>query len=119
MNLIMNLLWDVLGGIVGAILWCIFGALWCITIIGIPFGIMCFKMAGLVIWPFGKEFVYDNKPLSIIFDILWILLTGAELAIFHFVLGLVFCVTIIGIPFGIQHFKIGMQALLPFGTHYV
>lgn len=118
-NFVMNLIWDILGGLVGAILWCIFGVLWCCTIIGIPLGLLCFKMAGLVLWPFGSEIVYDGKGFSILVDVLWILFTGLELAAFHFAVGIVLCITIIGIPFGIQHFKMGIIGLLPCGSKVV
>lgn len=117
-DFVMNILWDIFGGLISALLWCIFGVLWCITVIGIPLGIVCFKMAGLVIAPFGREFEYDGGPLSIIFDIFWILLTGIEFAALHVALGIVLCVTIIGIPFGIQHFKLAVLSLLPFGGHF-
>ena len=115
-SFIMNLIWAVLGGIVAFILWGIFGILWCCTIIGIPLGIVCFKMAGISLCPFGRDVVYVGGPGSVILDILWVLFTGVELAIFHLILGCIFCITIIGIPFGIQHFKIAMVAFLPFGS---
>lgn len=117
MNFIMNLLWDILGGFLCAIIYCVFGILWCCTIIGIPFGVFCFKMAGLVLAPFGKEMVYDGKVSSILLDIIWVLLTGWECCVLHLVLGVLLCITIIGIPFGLQHFKLAFMFLLPFGTH--
>ena len=115
-SFIMNLIWAVLGGLLASILWAVFGLIWCCTIIGIPFGIVCFKMAGISLCPFGKDIVYTGRTFSVICDILWILLTGVELAIFHLVVGAILCCTIIGIPFGLQHFKIAIVAFLPFGS---
>lgn len=116
MNFIMNFFWAIFGGLISSILWAVFGLIWCCTVIGIPLGLFCFKMAGLVLCPFGKDVTYDGEPLSLIFDILWILLTGIELAVFHLAFGVILCCTIIGIPFGLQHFKLAAVCLLPCGT---
>lgn len=117
MSLIGNLIWMVFGGILGAIAWLIAGLLLCITLIGIPFGLQCFKIAGFVLWPFGRDVEIGNfGACGLILNVLWILLLGWELAVFHFVVGVVFCVTVIGIPFGIQHFKLAMLGLVPFGA---
>ena len=92
--------------------------IWCITIIGIPFGIQLFKCASLALWPFGRE--VRNKQnstgcLSTGMNVLWFLLGGIWLALEHVIAGLIFCITIIGIPFGKQHFKLAAIALTPFG----
>ncbi len=100
-----------------SIMWAISGIILCVSIIGIPFGIQCFKIAGLVLWPFGKEIELGNFGVGgLLFNILWLIFFGWEFAVTHFVIGLIFCVTIIGIPFGLQHFKLAKLSLLPFGA---
>ncbi len=117
MSFIGNILWLLLGGIILALFWAIAGLLVCLTIIGIPFGLQCFKFAGFVLWPFGRQVVIGELGVgSLIGNILWILLLGWELCISHLVIGALFCITIIGIPFGLQHFKLAMLAILPFGA---
>lgn len=116
MRIIGNLLWFLLGGLILGLLWFIAGLLWCLTIIGIPWGIQCFKFSKLAFFPFGKEIQFGMGAGSILINILWIVLTGAELAIIHAAIGLFFCVTIIGIPFGLQCFKLAQLALMPFGA---
>lgn len=117
MSIIGNLLWLIFGGFFSGILWFIAGVIWCITIVGIPVGVQCFKYAGLVMAPFGKDVAYSNDSISFILNILWIIFSGAELAIWHLVVGIVLSATIIGIPFGLQHFKLARLAFMPFGTN--
>ena len=117
MKLIGNLLWLILGGIVVSLAWLIIGLLLCITIIGIPFGIQCFKIAGFILWPFGRDIIPGGfGVMGAIGNIIWILVCGIYLAIAHIVCGLLLCVTIIGIPFAMQHFKLSKLALMPFGA---
>lgn len=112
-----NIVWVLFGGIIMSIMWAISGIILCVSIIGIPFGIQCFKIAGLVLWPFGKEIELGNFGVGgLLFNILWLIFFGWEFAVTHFVIGLIFCVTIIGIPFGLQHFKLAKLSLLPFGA---
>ena len=111
-----NAIWFVFGGFVSGLSWILAGCLWCITIIGIPIGIQCFKFAGLCFFPFGKEVVYGGSAGSLLLNIVWMLVTGIPLAIQSAVFGILFCITIIGIPFGLQHFKISKLALMPFGS---
>jgi len=119
-NMIGNILWFVLGGFLLALFWAIAGLILCLTIIGIPLGVQCFKFAGLVLWPFGKEIVYGRTgAISLLANILWILFFGLELALTAAVMGLVFCITIIGIPFGLQYFKFARLALMPFGAQII
>jgi len=118
MNLLLNLLWLILGGFLVALAYVLGGLLLCITIIGIPFGIQCFKLAGLALMPFGSEIREKEPPsgaLAVIMNIIWILLPGLELAIFHLVLALVLAITIIGLPLAAQHLKMTRLAILPFG----
>lgn len=116
MKLIGNLLWFILGGEVMGLLWLIIGLLWCCTIVGIPIGVQCFKMAELSFWPFGREVIYSDSTTSAIINIIWILVSGIEMAVYNVVIGVLFCYTIIGIPFGKQYFKMAKLSLLPFGT---
>jgi uncharacterized membrane protein YccF (DUF307 family) len=117
MSFIGNIIWLVLGGIIGAVIWFIAGLLLCITIIGIPFGLQCFKIAGFVLWPFGRDVeIGDFGACGLLLNVLWILFLGWELAAYHLAFGALLCITIIGIPFGIQHFKLAMLGLVPFGA---
>lgn len=111
-----NLLWFVFGGFIGGISWCLAGVLWCITIVGIPVGTQCFKLASLSFFPFGKEVTYGGGAGSLLLNILWLLLSGLPLAIEHLACGLLLCITVIGVPFGLQHFKLAKLALMPFGA---
>ena len=111
-----NLLWFIFGGFLSGLSWCLAGCLWCLTIIGIPIGLQCFKFATLSFFPFGKEVEYGGGAGSFLVNILWLLLTGLPMALGSVVLGALLCVTIIGIPFGLQHFKIAKLALMPFGA---
>ena len=116
MKLIGNILWCLLFGFWSFLGWTFFGLLWCITIVGIPFGVQCFKMARLTLFPFGKEVVYSNHSVSIIVNVLWVIFGGVELALYSALMGLVFCVTVVGIPFGLQCFKFAKLAFFPFGA---
>jgi len=119
MSALGNLLWIILGGgIFFAPLYVVCGLILCITIVGIPFGIQIFKLAGLAFLPFGREVVEGEKKtgcISILMNIIWIICGGIELAFLHAILGLIFTITVIGIPFAKQHFKLAGLALVPFG----
>ena len=122
MNFLLNLLWLIFGGILTAIEYLISSVLLMITIIGIPFGLQSLKMATLALWPFGKKVVTTPNSggcLSIIMNILWIFVGGIWICLTHLVFGIVLCITIIGIPFGLQHFKLAGLALTPFGKDIV
>ncbi len=116
MSIIGNIIWLIFGGLLAAICWILLGLLWCITIIGIPIGLQCFKFARLAALPFGKNVSYGGGAGSLILNVIWLLLTGIPMAIEHIICGAIFCITIIGIPFGLQHFKIAKLALMPFGA---
>lgn len=118
MNSLGNLVWILLGGLLSSLVYFLMSIVLIITIIGIPFGIQTMKIARFVLAPFGKKVVPGEKQngcLNILMNILWILIGGFELAILHFVLALFFAITIIGIPFAKQHFKLAGLALVPFG----
>ena len=117
-----NLVFFVFGGFVIGLAYLLGGLLLCLTIVGIPFGLQCFKLAGGVLAPFGREVRSTRQPdsaLSIVLNIIWILLPGLELAIMHLALAAVFAVTLIGIPIAMQHIKLIPLALMPFGQEMV
>ncbi len=118
MNLLLNIIWLILGGFIVVIAYLLGGILLCITIIGIPFGIQCFKLAGLALMPFGREIREKEPPsgaLAVIMNVIWIILPGLELAVFHLIMALLFAITIIGLPLAAQHLKMTRLAILPFG----
>ena len=118
MDLLLNIIWLIYGGFIVVLAYLLGGILLCITIIGIPFGIQCFKLAGLALAPFGREIREKEPPggaLAVIMNVIWIILPGLELAIFHLVMALIFALTIIGLPIAAQHLKMTRLALLPFG----
>lgn len=118
MNLLLNILWIIFGGFILFLQYLIGGAVLCLTIIGIPFGLQCFKLAIFAIAPFGAHAVegeFGSGCLTTIFNIIWILIGGLGIALTHVALALVFAITIIGIPFAVQHIKMAGLALTPFG----
>ena len=120
MRIILNLLWLIFGGLLSALGWIVTGCLWCITLVGIPVGMQCFKLASISLNPFGKEIVYENEgPVSLLLNILWIIFGGIEMAIGNAIIGAILCITIIGIPWGKQFFKIAKLSLMPFGAQVV
>ena len=110
-----NILWLLFTGLWSGIGWFFTGLLWCITIIGIPFGKQAFKLAKLSFWPFGTkvEGHFGKHPIA---NVIWIIFGGLELAIGFAFAGLLWCITIIGIPFGKQAFKLAGLAIAPFGA---
>jgi uncharacterized membrane protein YccF (DUF307 family) len=122
MRTLLNILWLVLAGIWMAIAYTLAGIVMFVTIIGIPFSIQAFKLAGFTIWPFGRVLVPSperHKGLSVIGNILWFVLAGWWLALGHLVSGVALCLTIIGIPLGVGSFKLAAAALVPFGKEIV
>lgn len=122
MNILLNILWLILGGIFTFIEYIVSSLLMMITIIGIPFGIQTFKMAFLALLPFGKEVRSTPSSggcLNLFMNVLWILLGGIWISLSHLLFGIVLCITIIGIPFGKQHFKLAALALTPFGKEII
>ena len=122
MKLIGNIIWVVFGGIFVAIEYVLASIPFFVSIIGIPFGIQSLKMATVALWPFGKKISNaDNNLgcLSTIMNIVWFLIGGIWICLTHFGFGLLFYITIIGIPFGNQHMKLARLALTPFGRTIV
>lgn len=116
MRVLGNILWIILGGLAIAIGWALVGLILCISIIGIPFGLQAFKMAGLTLTPFGKTVQYGGGAGSALANILWVVLVGWWMALGYLGAGVLNCITIIGIPFGLQSFKMAKLALWPFGA---
>lgn len=122
MSIFMNILWLLLGGIFTAVEYIASSLAMMVTIIGIPFGLQTLKLSLLALCPFGKRIETTPEAggcLSIIMNIIWILIGGIWISLTHLLLGIVLCITIIGIPFGRQHFKLAGLALSPFGKHIV
>lgn len=118
MRLLLNLLWVIFGGgFITALEYLLVGLLLCLTIVGIPFGLQCLKLAGLSFFPFGKDFQAERRgPVSFIFNVLWFVFAGVWIFLTHLALALPLAVSIIGIPFAFQHVKFAMLALWPFGV---
>lgn len=122
MNFIGNIIWLVFGGIIIAIEYFIGSIILMITIVGIPFGIQTLKMGALALWPFGRDTRVHARAsgcLYILMNVIWLLCGGLWIALSHAIFGLLLCITIIGIPFGMQHFKLTAIALNPFGRDIV
>ncbi|WP_181312305.1 YccF domain-containing protein [Nocardioides campestrisoli] len=121
MRTIGNILWFFLAGFWLALGYVVAGVVACVLIITIPFGIASFRLAGYVIWPFGRTVVWNPGAglWSVIGNVLWVLFVGWELALIHLAAGLLLCLTVIGIPFGIACWKMVPLALLPLGREVV
>jgi uncharacterized membrane protein YccF (DUF307 family) len=121
MRTVGNILWLILAGFWLALGYAVAGVITCLTIIGIPFGVQAFKLALFSLWPFGRTVVRQSEGgvLEVVFNVIWLVLFGWELFLLHIVVGFVLCITIIGIPFGIQVFKLSVLALWPFGRSIV
>ncbi len=115
-----NLLWLVLGGFWMAIGWWVAGVVAALSIVGLPWARSCFVIGNLCLWPFGREVVdRGTGPLGALGNIVWFVVAGLWLAIGHMLAALACFVTIIGIPFGIQHVKLAGLALAPVGKTVV
>ena len=122
MRILGNLVWLIFGGMIIAIEYFIGSIILMITIVGIPFGIQTLKMASLSLWPFGRDTIVHSRAsgcLYILMNIIWLLTGGLWIAATHAIFGVLLCITIIGIPFGLQHFKLTAIALSPFGRDIV
>lgn len=118
MKILGNIIWLVFGGFLVALEYLVSSIALFITIIGIPFGLQTLKIGILALWPFGSEVVSTDSAhgcLSTLMNIIWFFVGGIWIFLTHVILGVIFCITIIGIPFGMQHFKLAGLALTPFG----
>ena len=118
MKFLGNIVWLVFGGLLIAIEYCMAGFMLMITIVGIPFGIQSLKLAILALWPFGSKVSDSGNSggcLYLVMNVIWIFIGGIWICLSHLLFGLFLCITVIGIPFGMQHFKMASLALAPFG----
>ena len=122
MGCFLNVLWLLFGGLLIALEYVVSSLLLMITIVGIPFGLQTLKLAGLALWPFGKEVrttPHADGCLYILMNVLWLVLGGISICLSHLAFGVVLCITVVGIPFGLQHFKLAALSLTPFGKEIV
>lgn len=115
MRLLGNIVWFLCAGLLSFIGWSLAGIILCLTVILIPFGLQCFKIVGFGLFPFGKSISPSSNVSSLIFNIIWILAIGWELAVIHLASAFLLCITIIGIPFALQSIKMAGISLFPFG----
>ena len=118
MKLIANIIWIILGGLITALLWTALGLLLCISVIGIPLGVQCFKVARLSFAPFGKD-IHLNPNKHLVVNIIWGILCGWGLAAVYLVSGIAACITIVGIPNALVAFKMMKLSFMPFGARIV
>jgi uncharacterized membrane protein YccF (DUF307 family) len=129
MSLILNILWFILGGFLSGLAWLLAGAILALTIVGLPWSAAAFRIAGFSFAPFGRHVVprqaitgrhdLGTGPLGLLMNVAWVLLAGWWLALHHVVIGVALMVTIIGIPFGLQHLKLALISLAPVGQTVV
>ena len=125
MRLLGNLVWFVFGGFVTGVGWWVAGLLAAVTVIGLPFAVAAFRIGAFTFWPFGRDIVDDparseaGRIVVLIGNIVWIVLGGLWLALGHLALALLFAVTIIGIPFALQHLKLAHLSLMPYGKRII
>lgn len=117
MSLLGNLIWLIFGGFLAGIGYILGGLALCLTIVGIPFGMQAIQLGIATMAPFGKEIQANERAgglLSLVFDVIWVLVVGWGIAVAHLVGGLILAITIVGLPFAKQHFKLIPVALFPF-----
>src|SRR6056297_585386 len=120
MSLFGNIIWIIFGGFFEAVGWFLAGIILSITVIGLPFGIQCFKIAKVQLAPFGKDIVTDNDSgTNLIMNIIWLILFGWEIALMNLISALIFAITIIGLPFAKQNLKLAKVSLFPFGKKII
>jgi uncharacterized membrane protein YccF (DUF307 family) len=122
LRVLLNIIWLVLAGLWLALGYLLAAVLLAITIIGLPFANQALKLAGYALWPFGRTLLPSetrHKGLSVVGNVLWFVLAGWWLALEHLFLGILLCLTIIGIPLGVASFKMAGAALVPFGKEVV
>ena len=121
MTLLLNILWFILGGWISTLLWLLSGLLLAVTVVGLPWAPAAFRIAGFTAAPFGREAVsrVDNGDVDMVLNLVWLIFAGWWLALHHLVLAVMLAVTLIGIPFAIQHLKLALISLAPVGKAVV
>ncbi len=121
MSTLGNIVWLIFGGLISSVLYFLFGAVLCLTIVGIPFGMQAMRLGVATLSPFGKRVVGRERQssLAIVFDVIWIALFGWEIALVHLVMAAILAITIVGLPFAKQHIKLIPVALFPFNQKLV
>lgn len=116
MKAVGNILWFLFGGLETALLWLVFGLVWCVTIVGFPYGLRCFRLAGFSLQPMGKIINTDfgQHPAA---NVIFLIFGGGVLALVYLIVGFLWCATIVGVPFGLQCFKFAEPACFPFGSY--
>lgn len=118
MKTVLNIIWVIFGGLLIAAEYFVSSILLMVTIVGIPFGIQTMKLALVALWPFGAHVDSTGWPsgcLAGLMNVIWWFVGGFGIALTHVCLGIIFAITIIGLPFAGQHFKLAYLALFPFG----
>ena len=119
MKILVNVLWIILGGFVLSAFWAVVGLLICLTVFGVPFGIQCFKFANLMLFPFDRKIIYEESKVSLPLSALWIIIFGLNLSLWSLVIGVFWCITIVGIPVGLKVIEFAKLSLIPFGAKIV
>jgi len=121
MSTVANILWFIFGGFLLGLTWCLFGILACCTIIGIPYGVACFRVASFAFFPFGKDIVEGESVgvATFLLNVIWVVFAGFWLSLISIIEGILWCCTIIGIPFGIGCFKLAKASFAPLGKKIV
>ncbi len=119
MSFVGNVLWLVFGGFLSGLGWIVSGLLWCLSVVGIPYGRQCFKFASLSFCPFGKDIEYGGGAPSFLANVIWTLFFGILMALGNLAAGCLWCLTVVGVPFGLQFFKLAKLSLAPFGSSVV
>ncbi|MGQ9560222.1 MAG: YccF domain-containing protein [Candidatus Oleimicrobiaceae bacterium] len=118
MSALGNIVWILLGGFLVFLWYLLGGVVLCLTVVGIPFGIQCFKLSLLALVPFGRRVESTERfsgCLATVMNVIWLLVAGLEIALIHLMLAALFAITIVGLPFAKQHLKLVNLALMPFG----
>ena len=119
MSCLGNIIWFLFAGLWQGAAWFVSGLLWCVTIVGIPIGRQCFKFAELSFCPFGHDVAFGGGAVSFLLNVIWLIVSGLPIALTAVANGVVLCITVIGIPWGLQCFKLAKLALMPFGAEIV
>ena len=122
MRLLGNIIWLIFGVLIAFIGYVVGGAALCLTIVGIPFGLQVFKLAEVTLWPFNKTWELQSWApgcLSTLMNLIWLIVAGFWIVLTHLLFGILLTLTIIGIPWGMQHFKLMSLAITPFGRKVV